>query len=154
MGILTPNRIRRLLAKHDAEQAARNTGGANERVMVKNALDLLTRHYPGHKWTVGVKTERDGGYMHLCLPDVTTVAYQINFRDLDPEYRAVVRGAGLMLEAMKIHRGKANFDQLDGLARTPSGVVYPDPDAMPARNPGFAEVKRGFEAAQREAQAA
>lgn len=137
---------------HPVQETVPAAWGANEKAIARNCLTVLNRHYPGHRWGVGVNKERDGGWVALHLADVPTQQYfHINYRDLDPEYRVVMRGGGLLLEALKLHRGKADFEALDHLSETPEGLVFVDPDAMPATNPGYAAVRAGFERMNRDA---
>lgn len=152
---LTSRLNARLRAKDPVYEYCPPQWSPNERVIAKNCLDALCKHYPGHQWGVGVQKEKGGGYVLIRKLDIpSSVGYFINGHNLDPEYKAVVRAGGMLLEAFRLHRGRIDFDEHMALPTTFNGHAFPDPAAVKEHNLGYGEIKKGFERQQQAASAA
>lgn len=89
---------------------------ANEYLMIKQAGDLLERHYPGHGWMVGITQgvmdikpmSLDTGQMvyTIKLPEIYSAS------DLD---RKVLNAGGVWLEVLRQRRGAVDHDSLNAL---------------------------------------
>lgn len=82
-------------------------------VQAKNAADMLHKHYPGWLW--GVHVDSDGGVMKVMLLSVSgSWGFIIKLKDLDPEYRKVMRAGGEILERFNLsRRGRREGDISD-----------------------------------------
>lgn len=101
----------------------------NDLVMAKNMADDLHKAYPGHLWAVsvdgkqGVATIRnmalDGAWgFYLNLPKIAWSAASLT--------REVRRLGGELLERYRVHRGKADAEELAYLPVNRAGLHMPD----------------------------
>lgn len=89
---------------------------ANEFLQIKQAGDLLEKHYPGHGWMVGINQ----GVMDIkpMSTDTGQWAYSINLTkvysasDLDHK---VLNAGGAWLETLRQRRGAVDHDSLNAL---------------------------------------
>jgi len=81
-------------------------------LLAQHCADVLTKHYPGYKWTIGV--DEEGGVLHIVNDDVNgaimsnqILAYTLKLCRVytDPGLKCVVRAAGEILEAARLARG-------------------------------------------------
>ncbi|HQR20030.1 MAG TPA: hypothetical protein PKV98_04135 [Burkholderiaceae bacterium] len=100
---------------------------ANEVLMMKQAGDLLERHYPGHGWLVGINQ----GMMDIKPMSVDTgqMVYSIchvashSSSDLD---KKILDAGGAWLEVLRQRRGAIDHDALSALKTDAAGRVRPE----------------------------
>lgn len=95
-------------------------------LLAQHCSDVLTKHYPGYKWSVGI--DEKGGVLHIVNHDVNAVmmsnqllAYTLKLYRVytDPGLKCVIRAAGEILEAARLARGWATGEEpthIDGIA--------------------------------------
>lgn len=120
---------------------------AEEETLAKEALRVLYKHYPGYKWGIEFTETFDGslGCLVVRLLDIPTqTVYLVHPDDIDRDRMlCVMRGGGMLLEAHGLNvRGARSSDDVRGLITTPSGLIIPNPDAVPQFNPGYESIKR------------
>jgi hypothetical protein len=85
-------------------------------VQAKNAADMLHKHYPGWLW--GVHVDDVGGVMKVLLLSVSgSWGFVIKLKDLDPEYRMVMRAGGEILERFNLSRRARRLGDISNLQR-------------------------------------
>lgn len=90
--------------------------GATAEVQSKNAADMLHKHYPGYLW--GVNVDPQGGIMTVMNLTLSGEwGFIIKLAKLDPEYRAVMRGGGEILERFRLSRSRRGEDATRELKR-------------------------------------
>jgi len=120
---------------------------AEEETLAKEALRTLYKHYPRYRWGIEFTETHDRslGCLVVRLLDIPTqTVYLINPKDIDIDrMTCVMRAGGMLLEAHGLKAcGARASDDVRGLVRTPSGLIVPDPDAVPQFNPGYETIKK------------
>ena len=124
---------------------------SEKRIIAKETMHLLIKHYPKWKWGVEFNDDPATGAldsMMIRLLDIPSeTAYIILAKDIDRDRMiCVITAGGMLLEAHGLSRTKNRHDEVNGLKRTPAGLIVPDFDAMPELNPGYAKIKKQFSA--------
>lgn len=86
----------------------------NTRILVKNCLDVLHRHYPGHPWLV--MADDVGGIVNIMHPQLSGLhGFTLHITKIDTKFKSVSRGAGELLERFKVKRGGHKQDEIQML---------------------------------------
>jgi len=121
---------------------------AEREIIAKDALRVLYKHYKGFKWGIEFTATHDRslGMLVIRILDIPTqVVYTIHPKDIDRDRMScVMRGAGLLLESLGFKVGHARGDDVHLVRKTASGLIIPNFDAMPERNPGYEKFKETF----------
>ena len=124
---------------------------SEQELIGKDALDVLSRHYPGYKWGVewSPSSVNSLGMLIVRLLDIPTqTIYCIQYKDIDRDnMKCCILAGGLMLESHGLVVGGArkSGERVKGMKRTPAGIIVPDYAAVPEGNPGFSAIKKSFE---------
>lgn len=98
---------------------------ANTRILCKNCMDMLHKHYPGHPWIVGV--DDVGGIVNITHPRLSGLhGFTLHISKIDNDFKSVIRGAGELLERFRVKRGKIVEDDMAILDRTFTGDAVHD----------------------------
>ena len=137
-------------AKNPVTESVPVDWSSEREIIAKDALRVLYKHYKGFKWGIEFTEtpDRSLGMLVIRVLDIPTkIVYTIHPKDIDRDRMlCVMRGAGLLLEALGLRVGRARGDDVHGLKMTPSGLLVPHYDAMPETNPGYRETKKSFQA--------
>lgn len=120
---------------------------AEKRILAKDAMQVLLRHYSGWRWGIEFNDcPQTGGLDSMVvriLDIMTETAYYIRAQDIDRDrMHCVMIAGGMLLEAHGLSRSKNRHDEVRGLKTTPAGLLVPDHAAMPETNPGYAKIKQ------------
>lgn len=89
---------------------------ANTSTLCTNIMDVLHKHYPGHRWMVGI--DDVGGIVNICHPELSGVhGMTLHITKIDSNFKKVVRAGGELLERFRIARGCYNADAMAELKR-------------------------------------
>ena len=95
--------------------------------LVQRAVKVLTDHYPGYLWRVGINDEKLGGVMYIINQTINAeifsnseYAYILYLTRVysDPSLNCVMRAGGEILERANMTRGRFRNEQvkkIDGL---------------------------------------
>ena len=95
--------------------------------LAKRALRVLTDHYPGYHWRVGLNDEKSGGILYIMNQEVNEQilgapnwghVLKISTVYADPDLKCVMRAGGEILESANINRGwnkEEVIKHIDGL---------------------------------------
>jgi hypothetical protein len=120
---------------------------AEKQIIAKDAMAVLVRSYPGYLWGIEYQDEPDTGAIAALIIRIrdipTDIVYVVHYKDIDRDRMlCVMRAGGTLLEAHGLSRTKGRQDEVNGLKRTPSGLLVPASAAIPENNPGFDKFKK------------
>lgn len=118
-----------------------------KQIIAKDAMAVLTRHYSGWVWGIEFQDEPATGAIAALIIRIrdipTETVYIIHYKDIDRDRMlCVMRAGGELLEAHGLSRTKGKQDEVNGLKRTPSGLLIPNSAAYPEMNPGYEKAKK------------
>ena len=90
------------------------SGIINDYDLAKRCTEVLDRRYPGHLWAV---TVNQGVIIIHNMALSAEYGYAIHSRDLDTEYRHVIRAGGEILERFNMARSRLREDELFNINR-------------------------------------
>jgi len=126
---------------------------SDQQLIAGEALDKLSRYYPGWRWGVAFTEvtnliDKSWALMLKLLDVPTDLCYIIQHKDIDRgRMTCIMKGGGEFLEALGLPRSKWRHDELRNLKRTPGGLILPYHDAFPDCNPGRAKAKENYDKA-------
>ena len=125
-----------------------------QKSLASDAMRVLHKHYPGWKWgiewteIVGKPTGL-GAMLIKILNMPTDLTFIFQYEDIDRDnMRSVMRAGGQFLEALGVSRAKNRHDEIQGMARSPGGLIIPFHEAIPDNNPGKNKIKKLAERAE------
>lgn len=102
------------------------TASAATNLLVKNIMNTLNKHYPGHVWMI--KADDVGGVVNIFLPHCSLQdGYTLHIADLVGSDAPIWCAGGELLERFKMTAGKLNVQQAAELERNPmdgSAIFY------------------------------
>lgn len=102
-------------------------GSANDELLARQALAVLTRHYPDHDWAVDVRS--DQGIITIKNLGLSgnwgVILHLVNVQE-DDRLLIVMRAGGEILERYRLRRGRANHERMAELPTDRAGRIICD----------------------------
>ena len=100
---------------------------ARDITLANNISAVLHKKYPGHLWGVNVDGKNGvAQIMNLALSG--RWGFMIKIREIDTEYRAIMRAGGELLERYNLSRGRLNEKEYQLLEKDKFGNLKVETD--------------------------